>query len=501
MIRNLTRQISKETPVNVRRLCTTAAAAVKEEQCEGDRRLYLRLWALEATNGSVSETINEYIGKGRVLKKYELNKCIKELRKHRRYQHALEIMDWMERRGIKLSFGDYGVRLDLIAKVQGITAAENYFGSLSPSMQIQSTYGALLHCYCVEKMTDKALSLFEKMDQLNFASNSWQFNNLMSLYMRLGQPEKVPPLVQEMKSRKVPLCTFSYSILMNSYSCLDDIEGVERVFEEIKQENVEECDWTIYSNLAVAYVKAGLHDKAELALKKLEEEMGPRNREAYHYLISLHAGISNLVEVYRIWNSLKSGFLEITNSSYLVMFQSLSKLNDMDGLKKCYEEWELSCPSYTMRLPNNVISAYLRNDMLHDAEEVFLRGLKRSQGPFFLAWEMFIAFFLRHHRIDLAMECLEAVVFLVKENEWQPKCETINKFLEYFVEERDVGGAEEFYKYLKKLNCLSSDIYSLLLRTYIAANRTADDMLVRIKEDGIEMSCELEGLLKRVCPE
>lgn len=91
MIRSLTRQISKEAAVNLRRLCTTAAAAVKEEQCEGDRRLYLRLWALEATNGSVSETINEYIREGRVVKKYELNKCIKELRKHRRYQHALEV--------------------------------------------------------------------------------------------------------------------------------------------------------------------------------------------------------------------------------------------------------------------------------------------------------------------------------------------------------------------------------------------------------------------------
>ncbi|XP_059311789.1 pentatricopeptide repeat-containing protein At1g02370, mitochondrial-like [Lycium ferocissimum] len=484
----------KLSRVNLRRLCTMAA-----EQSGRDSRLYRRLSALGATKGSVTETINEYMREGRVVKKYELEKCVKELRKYKRYQHALEIMEWMEKRGINLSFGDYGVRLDLIAKVQGIAAAEKYFGSLSPSMQNQSTYGALLNCYCVEKMTDKAFSLFEKMDQLNFTSKSLGFNNLMSLYMRLGQPEKVPPLVQEMKNRKVPLCTFSYNILMNSYSCLDDIEGVERVFEEIKQENAKECDWTTYSNLAVAYVKAGLHEKAVLALKKLEEEMDPRNREAYHYLISLHARISNLGEVYRIWDSLKR-FLEKTNSTYLVMLQSLGKLNDINGLEKCYEEWESNCSTYDMRLANNVIGAYLRHDMLNDAEKVFHCALKRSDGPFFLAWEMFMLFYLRKRQIDHALLCMEAIASQLKENKWRPKNETINKFLEYFVEERDVDGAEEFYKFLKKVNCLNSDVYSSLLQTYVAANRTPDDMMLRIKEDGIGMSCELEELLKSVCP-
>ncbi|CAN4112808.1 unnamed protein product [Withania somnifera] len=476
----------------IRRLCTETSGRAW--------RLYRRLSALGATKGSVTETINEYMREGRVVNKYELDKCIKELRKYNRYQHALEIMEWMDKRGINSSFGDYAVRLDLIAKVQGIAAAEKYFDSLSPSMQNQSTYGALLNCYCVQKRTDEALSLFQKMDQLNFTSNSLPFNNLMSLYMRLGQSEKVAPLVQEMKSKKVPLCTFSYNIWMNSYSCLDDIQGVERVFEEIKQENAKECDWTTYSNLAVAYVRAGHNEKAELALKKLEEEMEPRNREAYHYLISLHARISNLGEVYRIWDSLKC-FMDITNSSYLVMLQSLSKLNDMDGLKKCYEEWESSCSTYDIRLANNVIGTYLRHDMLNDAEEVFHCALERSQGPFFLAWEMFMLFFLRKRQIDLAQQFMEAIASRVKDNNWQPKFKTINNFFEYFIEERDVGGAEEFYKFLKKVNCLSSDVCSSLLRTYIAANRTADDMKLRIKDDGIGMSCELEELLKSVCPE
>ena len=71
----------------------------------------------------------------------------------------------------------------------------------------------------------------------------------------------------------------------------------------MEEENEKEIDWTTYSNLAAVYVKAGLREKAESALKKVEEEMGPCNRSAYHFSISLYAGISNLRKVHKVWNS------------------------------------------------------------------------------------------------------------------------------------------------------------------------------------------------------
>jgi pentatricopeptide repeat protein len=410
----------------------------------------------------------------------------------------MQIMDWMEKKKIKYNSTDHALRLDLLSKTKGILAAEEYFNILLPTAKDRLTYGALLNCYCKELMEDKALALFKKMGELNFLLSDLAFNNLMSLYMRLNQPEKVPPLVQEMKRRSIPPSTITYNIWMRSYASLNDIEGVERVMRE----DESKCDWTKYSNLASIYVKARLFEKAESALKKLEEVMKPSKREAYHYMISLYASTNNLDEVNRVWNSLKSTFPKVNNMSYLAMLQALHRLEGggVDGLTKCYKEWESSCSSYDVRLANVAISVYLSQDMFEEASLVFDTAIKRCRGPFFAARESFMVYFLKTHQLDLALSHLEAAVSEVKDNKWRPTLATRTVFLNYFEAEKDVDGAEKFCSVLKTFDCLTYKIYHFLLNTYIAAGKSAPKMHQRLKEDHIEISNELEKLLEKVCP-
>ncbi|KAJ7973073.1 Pentatricopeptide repeat-containing protein [Quillaja saponaria] len=204
---------------------------------------------------------------------------------------------------INYSSAEFALWIDLISKTKGVAAAENYFNHLPPSSKNQMPYGALFNCYCKEIMSDKAFALFKKIKELNYLS-PLAFNNLMSLYMRMSQPERVPSLVDEMKQRNIPLSNVTCSIWMNSYASLNDIECVERVYEEINKEDNDKVSWNTYSNLATIYVKAELFEKAESTLKKLKEEMKPQDRDAYHCLISLYAGTYNLDEVHRVWKCL-----------------------------------------------------------------------------------------------------------------------------------------------------------------------------------------------------
>lgn len=364
-------------------------------------------------------------------------------------------------------------------------SAEAYFNDLSPSQKNRFTYGALLNCYCKEKLADKAWAVFEKMDKMSWVS-SLAFNNLMSLYMSLGQPEKVPPLVQDMKNRNIPLATFTFNIWMQCLSHLNDIDGVERVFEEMIRDSIVERDWTTYSNLAVVYVKAGLRDKAEAALKKLETEMGPLKRDAFHFLISLYAATSNLDEVHRIWKVLKSSFKFTSNRSYHTMLQALDRLKDIDGFQKCFEEWESSCSSYDIRLANTAVSAYIRFGKIEEAELVFHKAKKRSSGPFFIILDTFTTFHLKNRQKDLAMRYMEAAISEAEKNGLSASPESVDQFMTYFEEERDVDGAEKLCKSLKKISCFDNKTYGLLPQTYVAAKKTEPEMRKKIEDDVID---------------
>ncbi|KAJ1397921.1 Tetratricopeptide-like helical domain superfamily [Sesbania bispinosa] len=428
----------------IRRLCT---AATETERPVKKPNLYQRLASLDKTGLSVSQTLKQYIMEGKVIGRSELDGCVKELRKYRRFQHALEIMEWMEMKKIDFDLNNYAVHLDLVSKTKGVDAAENTFNSLPLNAKNKYTYGALLNCYCKELMTDKALALFDKMDELGYITGL-AFNNLMSLYMRLGQPLRVPQLVHDMKQRNIPMHAFTYYIWMNSCASLNDLDGVERIYEQMRNEDGDKIDWKTYSNLAAIYVKAKQFDKAELMLKKLEEEVKPRQRDAYHYLLSLYAGTGNLEKVYKVWNSLKS-VSPVTNWSYLVMLSALLRLDDMEGIIKCFKEWESRCVHYDVRLVGVAIRAYLTQNMDEEAASVFEEAMKRSKGPFFKIREMFMMIFLERRQLDGAVSHLEAALSEVRDGKWRPSPQVVSAFLKYYEEETDLDGVDELCKIFK----------------------------------------------------
>ncbi|KAI4379578.1 hypothetical protein MLD38_005857 [Melastoma candidum] len=435
-------------------------------------KIYRRLSALGRTGGTVAGTLQEYIAEGRRLSKIEMIKCIKELRKYGQYQHALEISQWMEEQNVRFSAYDYALRLDLISKTQGVDAAESYFGSLPNSAKDLAVYGTLLNCYCKNGLEEKALSLFKEMEALCFAPSTLSFNNIMSLYVKVGKPEKVPILVEEMKQRGVPRDTFTYNIWMNSYGRRCDVEGVEKVWNELLNNDPILCDWTVHSNMADNYVRAGLFSKAVAALAKLENVMKINDLEAYHYLISLYASAGNLKEVSRIWSSLKRSFPKPLNRSYSIICSALQKLGDSEGLLKCLTEWLSTASEYDPRLANLILNGFLENGKYEEAVSIFDGAKNKVGGHFCKAREVFMIHLLKEGKVDLALDHLSAAVANSGKEKWVPQSATLNYFLKYLTEQKDVNSAEAFYKILKQMETARELASQALLQTYEAAGKS-----------------------------
>ncbi|KAJ6435363.1 hypothetical protein OIU84_000538 [Salix udensis] len=410
-----------------------------------EEALYMRLFREGSSEASVKKELNQFLKSSKLVFKWEVGDTIKKLRSRNLYYPALKLSETMSKRGMNKTVSEQAIHLDLVAKSRGITAAENYFIDLPGASKNLLTYGALLNCYCKELMTEEAEALIEKMKELNLGISSMSYNSLMTLYTKVGQPERIPEIIQEMKANNVMPDSYTYNVWMRALAAVNDISGVER---------------------------------AETALKELEKRNANKGLSAFQFLITLYGRTGNLLEVYRIWRSLRLAFPKTANISYLNMIQVLVNLKDVPGAEKCFREWESGCSTYDIRVANSLISAYAKEGMLGKAEELKERAHRRGAKPNAKTWEIFLDYYLKNEDIKAAVDCLGNAVSTGRGNgqKWVPSPVIVGSLMAHFEQQKDVDGAE-------------------------AAGRNSQMMRRRLKMENVEVSNDCEKLLESICVE
>eukprot|EP00262_Sarcandra_glabra_P015747 TRINITY_DN4934_c0_g2_i1.p1 TRINITY_DN4934_c0_g2~~TRINITY_DN4934_c0_g2_i1.p1 ORF type:complete len:303 (-),score=55.18 TRINITY_DN4934_c0_g2_i1:266-1174(-) len=299
--------------------------------------------------------------------------------------------------------------------------------------------------------------------------------------------------------------SYTYNVWMRALAAVDDIVGVERVIEEMKRDGRVTGDWTTYSNLASIYVESGMYEKAEVALRELEKRNAPRCLAGFQFLITLYGRTGNLVEVYRVWRSLKLAFPKMANLSYLNMIQVLVNLKDLPGAEKCFREWESMCSTYDIRVANVLIAVYAKSGVLEKAKALKERARMRGAKPNAKTWEIFMDYYLNKGEIKSVVECIAKAISTGRGDggKWVPIPEINQKVMEHFEDVRDVEGAEGFLKILKEaeVDDVGVEVFECLVRTYAAAGRTSVAMRRRLKMENVEVSQATEKLLEAVCAE
>ncbi|KAL7151387.1 hypothetical protein ABFS83_04G027400 [Erythranthe nasuta] len=458
----------------------------------GGDTLGRRLFALVYKKRSAVVAVRKWKEEGHVVRKYELNRIVRELRKLKRYKHALEICEWMmTQEDMKLVSGDYAVHLDLIAKIRGLDSAEKFFLDLPEKTRDSATCSALLHTYVRHNESKKAEALMEKMSDCGFLTSPLPYNHMLSIYVSTGQLTKVPEMIKRLKKTTSP-DVVTYNLWLSACASQNFVDSAEKVFLELTKAKIEP-DWVTYSTLTSMYIKNSFKEKAESSLKEMEKRVSKKVRVAYSSLLSLHTAMENKNEIRRIWKKMKSTYRKMSDAEYTCMISCLLKLKEVEEAEKLYNEWESISPTKDTRVPNLLLSSYISNNGMDKAEAFYNRMVENDLVPGYTTWELLTWGYLKQRDLDRVLDCFKKAISSVRK--WDPDEKLVHEVFTLVEELGNVEVAEELVVILRGVGYVNTETYKYLIRTYAKAGKMPLIVEERMKKDNVAMDEEIKKLV------
>ncbi|ESQ55197.1 hypothetical protein EUTSA_v10024998mg [Eutrema salsugineum] len=465
--------------------------------------LYSKISPLGNPKSSVYPELQNWVQCGKKVSVAELVRIVHDLRRRKRFLHALEVSKWMKETGVCVfSPTEHAVHLDLIGRVHGFVSAEEYFENLKEQYKNDKTYGALLNCYVRQQNVEKSLSHFQKMKEMGFASSSLTYNNIMCLYTKLGQHGKVPGVLSEMKEDNVAPDNYSFRICINAFGAMSDLERIGAVLRDMERQQDIAMDWNTYAVAAKFYIDGGYRDKAIELLKMSENRLENKDGEGYNHLITLYARLGDKAEVLRLWDLEKEACKRRINQDYLTVLQSLVKIDALKEAEEVLKEWESSGNCYDFRVLNTVIREYAGKCMEEKAEAILEDLARRGKATTPESWELVAVAYAEKGALDNAFKCMKTALGIeVGNRKWRPGLKLVTSVLSWLGDEGSSKEVESFVASLRNCIVVNRQMYHALVKADIReGGSNVDTLLQRMKDDQIETDEETTAILSTRSP-
>ncbi|XP_047333296.1 pentatricopeptide repeat-containing protein At4g21705, mitochondrial isoform X1 [Impatiens glandulifera] len=461
--------------------------------------LYSIISPLGSRGTCITPELDSWVKNDNKLNFDEIQRIIHDLRKRKRFSHALEVSEWMNKRGIfEFTPTEHAVQLDLIGRVRGFMSAETYFNNLTEEEKTIKTYGALLNCYVRQRQTDKAFSHLQKMKDKGFASAALTYNNIMCLYTNIGEHEKIPDVFTEMHMNNVSPDNYSYRIILNSYGLRSDIKGMEKVLKVMESQLDIVVDWNTYAVVANIYTKVGQKEKAIDALRKAEARLDNKDGLGYNHLISLYATLGKKYEVLRLWELEKKNCKRCINRDYISIVSSLVNMNEFDEAEKVLKEWESAGTYYDFRVPNRVILAYFNLGLIEKGAALLDDLQKKGRATPASIWFKLAEEHLRRGNSEEAKAVLKLAISLHAGSiRRKPSPKVMEGILNWVGDSASVDEVKGFVDILKSLTTVNRQIYHAMLKkaSQQKSDKVVEWILASMKNDKIDEDEETRRIL------
>lgn len=445
--------------------------------------LYNRLLYLSRYKESIIPTLDQWASEENPIKYEDLQIIVKQLRAYRRYNHALQIYEWIKKsKDFDMSPGDFAVELDLVSKAHGLKAVETYFTSIRDDLRTYQVYGALLNCYADANVLKKAEDTMQKLKELGYAGTV-AYNVMMTFYAKLGYLEKLQSLMLEMEDKGISGDVISYNIILNAYASVPDVTEMEKVLMKIEADPLL-IGWSPYTVAAKGYLKAGDIEKAYESLKKCEHLLqGKRAKLAIDMLITLYTSMGKKDDVYRIWKKYKRK-VKYHNSSYHCMISGLEKLDDLDGAEKIFAEWEANRVHFDIQIPNLLVSAYCKKGHIERAISIIEKIMESGRHPNGSTWNRLALGYCVQNDMEKAVETLKKAILASKPG-WKPHFHTLASCVKYLQSKGDTQREEELKDLLRVRGLFSKEVERGLDMYIEIGNRKSE----ALDETDLEETC------------
>ncbi|KAK4801642.1 hypothetical protein SAY86_022129 [Trapa natans] len=332
-----------------------------------------RVFRLRLPKRSVTNVLEKWAAEGNRIPASELRQISKELSRHQRFKHALEVSEWMvTHKEYDLLENDYILRIELMAKVFGVDASERYFESLPTTEKTSETYTSLLHCYAGAKLIDRAENLFERMMDSGLSFGALAYNEMMTMYMSVGLVEKVPLVVGELKRQSVVPDIFTYNLWISSCAATLNMDEVRRILDEMGHDSSSKEEWERYRSLANVYITSGqLLTSEHGGLVEVDKRVTQREWITYDFLIILYASMGNKEKIDRIWRSLKMTKEKMTSRNYVCILSSFLILGHLKEVGDILSQWKQStAPSFDLSACNRLMDSFKEIGLVERANQL-----------------------------------------------------------------------------------------------------------------------------------
>ncbi|MBA0790487.1 hypothetical protein Gohar_015132 [Gossypium harknessii] len=483
-------------------LSSTTADNLERQSSESEQQepkcLSLRIERLPKGE-TVGLAFKSWMADGFPVHRGDIFHVINRLRKLKLNKRALEVMEWIIReRPYRPKELDYSYLLEFTTKLHGISRGEKLFSCVPQEFQNELLYNNLVIA-CLDKgLIRLSLEYMKKMRELRHPISYLVFNRLVILHSSPGRRKTIPKILNQMKADKVVRHVSTYNILMKIEANEHNIEGLVKVFNDMKKVEVDPNEVS-YCILAIAHAVARLYTAAEAYVEAVQETMTGNNWSTLDVLIILYGYLGKEKELGKTWGTVLE-FPHVRSKSYILAIEAYGRIGQVSQAEELWLQMKSVKGLISTEQFNSIISVYCKHGLLSKATEVFREMRMNGCKPNSITFRQLALGCLKSGSVEECLKSLDIGMNMTTSNKVRcstPWLETTYSMIEIFAEIGDVKNAEKFFVELKRANYSRyTFVYNTLIKAYVKAKIYDSNLLKRMILGGARPDAETYSLLK-----